>query len=211
MNRISFSFALFCALAFLSLPAAAQDMTQDVPVEAVEAETLLAPPQQQEGENRVVEGDIQAPIRLTPDKTGLVQLSRNAVNVVVGNLNTLRIIPDTNRSLVLVPKEPGATFFRAIDENGEVIMQRYVIVAAPEKEYIRVRRSCNTRTNAQPGSTCREYSVYYCPDMCHEVSVTTRDAGAVVNELPEQAASSRNTNATSDISNPDAVTNDGAE
>lgn len=231
----------FALLALIPSAVQAQDVIEAQPVETVEAEALSAPPPP-EGEiqptpeseaadasaNAVIEGETSAPIRLTPDKTGLVHLSRNAVNVVVGNLSTLRIIPDTNRNLLLVPKEPGATFFRAIDEDGNVIMQRHVIVAAPEKEYIRIRRSCNTNssvTGRPQEDTCKEYSVYYCPDMCHEVGVMGRGEGKAIPSLPDTAPQTGNpeedatqkiivinpaqatatTSTDADLDNPDAI------
>lgn len=159
-------------------------------------ETQPAPAQSPAAKNKIIDGNTEEEIRLTPDKTGLIQLSRPAVNVVVGNSNTLRVIPDTNQNLVLVPKEPGATFFRAIDADGNVIMQRHVIVAAPEKKYIRIRRSCNTGTQAQSSGnkTCHEYSVYYCPDICHEVDVTAKGEGKNIPSMPETAPQTQTEN-----------------
>ncbi|OFW88283.1 MAG: hypothetical protein A3B66_10520 [Alphaproteobacteria bacterium RIFCSPHIGHO2_02_FULL_46_13] len=110
----------------------------------------------------------EAPLRISSDKPEVVKLDRDAVNVLVGSDETLRAVPDTNRTIVLIPKKPGATYFKAIDADGKVIMQRHVIVGAVEKgnQYIRIRRAC-----AGDDSKCKEFSVYYCPDMCHEVNV----------------------------------------
>lgn len=106
-------------------------------------------------------------IRLTPDKSELIPLPRDAVSVVVGNPNHLSVLLDTPRMLVLVPKAPGATSFTVLDEAGTVVMQRHALVAAPKDKYVRIRRSCPAGS-----TTCRATSVYFCPDMCHEVDVT---------------------------------------
>jgi hypothetical protein len=119
------------------------------------------------------------PLRLTPDKPHVVHLERNAVNILVGNGDHLRAVPDTNKTVVLIPKRPGSTYFQALDAQGKIIMQRHVIVAAPQSQYIRVRRACINGDTA-----CREFTVYHCPDMCHEVSVMNAERAAAP-ALPE--------------------------
>lgn len=113
------------------------------------------------------------PLRLTPDKPHVIHLERNAVNILVGNGDHLRAVPDTNKTVVLIPKRPGSTYFQALDAQGKIIMQRHVIVAAPQSQYIRVRRAC-----INGDTSCREFTVYHCPDMCHEVSVMNAERGA---------------------------------
>ncbi len=119
-------------------------------------------------EGVVVEAEELPPLRISPDKPEIVHLDKDAVNVLVGSDETLRAVPDTNRTIILIPKKPGATFFKAIDADGKIITQRHVIIAAPagKSKYMRIRRAC---VNGADG--CKEYSVYYCPDMCHEVNV----------------------------------------
>lgn len=121
------------------------------------------------------------PLRITTDKPEVVTLSRDAVNILVGSDKNLRVVPDTNRTLILIPKQPGSTYFKALDAEGKVIMQRHIIVGAPKSDYIRIRRACTGNRD------CREYSVYYCPDMCHEVNVTQIKRGespAVPDDAP---------------------------
>lgn len=127
------------------------------------------------------------PLRISPDKTEIVHLEREAINILVGNEETLRAIPDTKKSIILIPKKPGATYFKAMDANGKVIVQRHVIVGAPNKNYIRIRRAC---VNGDSG--CKEYSIYYCPDMCYEVDVmqpekAAQDAASIPVDAPSQA------------------------
>lgn len=126
-------------------------------------------------------------LRLTPEKSELLRLDRDAISVVVGNPTHLSVMMDTPRLLVLVPRAPGATHFTVLDKKGEVIMQRHVIVAAPKENYIRVRRSC---ANAGTDSACRATSVYFCPDMCHEIDVTQMGEETVQAASPEEAPSS---------------------
>ena len=109
-----------------------------------------------------------APLNLTPDKSELLRLDRDAISVVIGNPAHINVLLDTPRVVVVVPRQPGATHFTILDQNGDVIMQRHAIVAPPSEDYVRVRRSC---ANAAEGENCHDTSVYYCPDTCHEIQV----------------------------------------
>lgn len=136
-------------------------------------------------DDAAVVAEEQPPLRISPDKPEIVHLDKDAVNVLVGSEETIRAVPDTNRTIILIPKKPGATFFKAIDADGNVIAQRHVIVAAPagKSKYVRIRRAC---VNGEDG--CKEYSVYYCPDMCHEVNVV-QDAKTGSTPLPTDVSS----------------------
>ena len=106
-------------------------------------------------------------LRLTPDKSELVRLDEDAVSVVVGNPAHLGVLLDTPRVLVLIPRAPGATYFTVLNRDGNPIMQRHAIIAPPKQKYVRIRRSC-----ASVEGGCNATSVYFCPDICHEVAVT---------------------------------------
>lgn len=129
----------------------------------------------------------EAPLRISSDKPEIIHLDRDAVNILVGNEETLRAVPDTNRTVILIPKKPGATFVKITDNDGKIIMQRHVIVGAIEKasKYIRIRRAC-----ASDDKTCKQFSVYYCPDMCHEVSVSQGGTASGNASAPSDAPSS---------------------
>ncbi|PZP55136.1 MAG: hypothetical protein DI586_07785 [Micavibrio aeruginosavorus] len=134
------------------------------------------------------------PLRVSLDKPEIIRLDRDAVNVIVGSNENLRVVPDTNRNLVLIAKKPGSTYFRALDTDGKVIMQRHVIIGSPTKNYIRIRRACANGTQG-----CKQYSVYYCPDMCHEVNVV-QDASGPGAAIPEETPSGpSNTGAQADL------------
>lgn len=144
----------------------------------------LMPPVTAEATIDANEGDIETThpmIRLTPDKSELIKLDRAAISVVVGNPAHLSVLLDTPKMLVLVPRVPGATYFTALDETGKVIMQRHVIVASPKKNYVRIRRSC-----ANAGDGCRATSVYFCPDICHEIDVPQMGSAVEGSSIPDE-------------------------
>lgn len=121
-------------------------------------------------------------LRLTPDKSELVRLDRNAISVIVGNPAHLSVLLDTPNTLVLVPRVPGATYFTVLDAAGDVVMQRHVIVGSPKKNYVRVRRSC-----ANGAEGCRATSVYFCPDICHEIDTPQIGSNTGTPSMPDEA------------------------
>jgi hypothetical protein len=134
-------------------------------------------------------------LRLTPDKSAIVRLDAEAGTVVIGNPNHISILAENTKTLVIVPKMPGATYFTIMDATGNVIMQRHVIVASPKEKYVRVRRSCATAEN----ENCQATQVYYCPDMCHEI-VMTPDAKQQGDKITEAELKNENSNADEDTS-----------
>lgn len=125
-------------------------------------------------------------IKLTPDKSEIIKLDRPAATVIVGNPNHVSVLAESSNTLILVAKAPGATHFAALDNQGNVIMARHIIVASPQKKYIRIRRSCATTENCQPTQ------VYYCPDMCHEIILdtakTTTDSASATEDATSDLA-----------------------
>ncbi len=111
-------------------------------------------------------------VRITPDKSEIIHLDQDAKTIIVGNPAHLSVLADTPTTLILVAKTPGATHFTVLDKNGEIIMQRHVIVASPKKNYVRLRKSCASSED----DDCQSTSVYYCPDMCHEVQTMSNEA-----------------------------------
>ena len=101
---------------------------------------------------------------LTPDKSEMIKLGAEAASVIVGNPNHISVLLDTPDTIIVVPRAPGASHFTVIGEDGKVLMQRHVVVAAPKDKYVRIRRSCTAGDR-----NCQPTSVYYCPNMCHEV------------------------------------------
>lgn len=183
----------FIACAFLALftspfPALAQDQT--VPPPPPTALSDFIPPQNTAPVE--IAGQLPATeyplLRLTPDKIEVLHLDRDAVNVIVGNSTHMLSVLETPRQILLIPRQPGATHFQALDAHGRTIMERSVIVASPKQDYVRVRRTCAT---VDGGRECQEYSIYYCPDMCHQIAVTqtTKTGGGA--DIPDETASTQ--------------------
>jgi hypothetical protein len=103
-------------------------------------------------------------IKMLPDRPMVLKLDGDVANILIGNDLFLNIFPDSRRTLILMPLVPGATFFKALDEDGNTIIEKRVIIASPENEYIRVRQACGS-----DDELCTFQSIYYCPDMCHSV------------------------------------------
>lgn len=103
-------------------------------------------------------------LRISQDKSEMIKLEREAASVIVGNPAHISVLLDTPDTLVVVPRGAGASHFSVIGKDGSLIMQRHVIVGGPKEQYIRIRRSCAGNT-----AGCQATSVYFCPDMCHEV------------------------------------------
>ena len=124
--------------------------------------------------------DKKAPaVYLSMDKSELVQLDENAASIIVGNPVHANVLMDNPRLLVIVPRAPGATHFTVLNQMGDVIMQRHIIVASPKDNYVRVRKStCGEDTE------CIKTESYYCEEggMCHQI----------ISALDEEAASGNN-------------------
>lgn len=139
----------------------------DIPVISASADAN----EQQPGLNDIT----HPPLRLTPDKSTIIELSDAAGSIIVGNPAHLNILADSAKRLIVVPRAQGASFFTVLGKDGNVLMQRHVIVGSTsgaDKKYVRVRRVC-------PGGSgnCQQTSVYYCPDMCHEISTEQLSSG----------------------------------
>ena len=59
-------------------------------------------------------------IKMLPDSPMVVKLDADVANILIGNDLYLNIFPDSRRTLILMPLVPGATFFKALDEDGNL-------------------------------------------------------------------------------------------
>ncbi|MBI2233564.1 MAG: pilus assembly protein N-terminal domain-containing protein, partial [Micavibrio aeruginosavorus] len=91
--------------------------------------------------------DTHPALRLTPDKSELLQMDNDVASVVIGNPDHLGVLMDNTRLLILLPRKPGATYLTLLDVDGKVLMQRHVLVASPKSDYVRIRRSCGGNTS----------------------------------------------------------------
>lgn len=133
------------------------------------------------------EASTHPPLRLTPDKSELVRLPRGAASVIVGNPAHISVLAENANTLVIVPLAPGASHFTALDNKGNVIIQQHVIVASPQRDYVRVRRTCS-----RGDDSCQATSVYYCPDMCHEIAMTSSDSQPAAGQATDSNAAANN-------------------
>lgn len=164
----------FLSALCLSTPSIAQEST---PLPSLD----LVPKVTDTSQMMVREKDLTHPlIRLTPDKLELVELEKSAISVFVGNPDHLNVLLDTPTTLVLIPRQPGSTYFQVLDSEGNTIYARHAIIASPEENYVRIRKNCALGG----GDGCEEYSVYFCPDMCHEVNVPQEVIAA--SDVPEE-------------------------
>lgn len=132
------------------------------------------------------------PLHLTPDKSELIKFEQDIGMVVVGNPAHANVLADTTRTLVVIPRLPGATYFTVLNNKGEILMQRHILIAGPEENYVRIKKTC-----AGDDDNCQTTSVFYCPDTCHTVRVMTEKAS-------KEDSSSKST---SDQTNKDAEDN----
>lgn len=146
----------------------AQQASTSPPVDILPAKTLKtgAPAYNQSN-------DTHPPLKMTPDKSELVRLERGAGSIIIGAPAHLSVLADSSKTLVLVPKLPGATYITILDKKGDILMQRHVIVGSPKQKYVRIRKSC-----AADQEGCKPIQVYYCPDMCHEVNIAQEETGS---------------------------------
>ena len=114
-------------------------------------------------------------LNLTPDKSEMIQLEKEAASVIVGNPNHINVILDTPTTLIVVPREAGASHFSVIGKDGSILLERQVVVGAPknssDNKYVRIRRSCASSSSRD----CQPSSVYFCDGTCHEVSENTNN------------------------------------
>jgi len=104
------------------------------------------------------------PIRLTSNKNKIIRLDRDAASVVVNNPAHASVMLDTPKLLIIVPHQPGATSFTVLDDSGNTIMEKDIIITNVQPKYVRVRRMCGDDNN------CQKSSYFYCPDGCYEVT-----------------------------------------
>jgi len=120
-------------------------------------------------------------IRLTPDRTKLLRLDQDAASVIVTNPAHASVALESQRLLVIMPRAPGTTAFTVLNRDGQVILEKSIIVTAAESKYVRVRRICDGAEG------CVESAFYYCPDGCYEVTPVPAMDGPM--EVPDAGGS----------------------
>ena len=155
---------LMCGICFATATSAiGQDMPQPLGVPTIHSQQNI----------KDMDADGYYPLyRLTPDKIKIISLPEPASSIIVGNEQHLNIFFDTSDRAALVPRQPGASHFQIFNAEGKMIVGGHAIIASPDSDYVRVRRSC-----AGAGENCEEMSVYFCPGMCHDVLLSPEEGG----------------------------------
>lgn len=116
-------------------------------------------------------------IRLTPDRTKILRLKKDAASVIVTNPAHASVVLDSARTVILMPRMPGTTSLIILDRDGGAILERNIIVSAAQPKYVRIRRACDGRDR-----TCQESAYFYCPDGCYEIN--TVEGTSLPNNIP---------------------------
>ncbi len=194
-----------CAIAIMPIKAYADDANGTDQLSSVSdiVTTSTASEEQQIADSQ----NTHPPLKLTPDKSEIIKINRPAASIIIGNPNHLTILADSSKRLVAVPRAPGATSFTILDKDGEVIMQRHAIIAAPKQEYLRIRKTCaNSGDN-----NCQETSVFYCPDMCHELMMNTGNQNTSTGAAQQAGALAGTGTTNSDAQPQELTTEPGSE
>lgn len=104
-------------------------------------------------------------IRITADKPAIISLNEEAASVVVGNPAHATAVLDNAHTLIINPLQPGATSLIVLNEKGQPILEKQLLINPPAKSYMRINRVCNAAT----GSNCQATSMYYCAEGCYEM------------------------------------------
>lgn len=110
-------------------------------------------------------------IRLTPDRTKILRLREDAASVIVANPTHASVVLDSPRLLILMPRTPGTTAFTVMNAQGQVLLERSIIVSATQPKYVRVRRICSGNNR-----DCAPSTYHYCPDGCYDVTPVAPDS-----------------------------------
>lgn len=124
-------------------------------------------------------GGEEAFVHVAPDKPEIIKLSEDAASVVVGSPKYASVTMDNPRTLLIIPRAEGATALTVLNKDGEIIMEKRIIVGGAEEKYVRIRRACNGNS-----AGCRPSQIYYCPDGCSDISLDT----ATVEQTPQTGA-----------------------
>lgn len=164
-------FGVFIGLAFviLSAPAMAENGLEEL--ERIIGKPSRFPPPLLKKDTPTKNDDS---LRLTSNKDQIIRLDRDAASVIVNNPEHASVMLDSPRLLIVMPRLPGTTSFSVLDNQGEIILQKDVIVSNVQRQYVRIRRMC-----ASSDASCVPAAYYYCPDGCYEVSPVTTQGGPV--------------------------------
>lgn len=107
-------------------------------------------------------------INVSPDKPEIVNLNVEAASIIVGSPRFASVTLDTPETLLIIPRAVGATSLTVLNNRGEIVLERQIVVGAPKDQYVRIRRACPADL-----SGCVASQTYYCDNGCSDVSLDT--------------------------------------
>jgi hypothetical protein len=122
-------------------------------------------------------------LRLSTGQSKNITLDEDAASVIVANPAHATVFLDSARSLIIVPRAVGATNFKILNRQGQVILNQAIVVNdTDDSAYVRVTRICGNTPNCQGSTT------YFCPDNCVPVSVPQAENNVAYPTIPPIAA-----------------------
>jgi hypothetical protein len=145
-------------------------------------------------------------VRVAPGKTQTIPLDRDAASVIVANPAHASVFLDNSRLLVVVPRAPGATNFTVLDNKGQTIMSRQIMVTDKDDvSYVRVTRICESGGYGR--AACLPTTTYYCPDNCVPIAVPNADPDARLPQVPPIASAPSLQNSSGSVTTGDGSVN----
>jgi hypothetical protein len=110
------------------------------------------------------------------DGPTIIDLNSDAATVIVGNPEHAQVMLDNPRRLLVNAGQPGMTRLMVLDKNGQVILNRNMVVGnggGHNGSMIRIRNAC-----INGGEGCAENRVYYCAEgqRCNTMMMPTAPA-----------------------------------
>lgn len=109
-------------------------------------------------------------IAVSPDKPEIVRLESDAASIIVGSPKFASVTLDNPRTMLVIPRAEGATSLTVLNSEGDIILEKSIVVGGPKENYVRIRRACPSNLGG-----CVSSQTYYCPDGCSDVSLDTPD------------------------------------
>lgn len=112
-------------------------------------------------------------IAVSPDKPEIVKLDVDAASIIVGSPKYASVTLDNPRTMLVIPRAEGATSLTVLNSDGEIVMEKSIIVGGPKEKYVRIRRACPENLGG-----CMSSQTFYCPDGCSDISLDTPEKSA---------------------------------
>lgn len=123
---------------------------------------------------QVQSAQAEGPLYVGMDGPEIIRLDADAASVVVGNPTHAAVTMDDSRTLMINPLAPGMTRIVVIGREGQVVMDRRVVIGARNSgqnngggQFITIKNAC---INSE--DDCQNRKVYYCMEgeKCHDVA-----------------------------------------